>query len=103
MSDLLTEMPSECLAPVIELLSTLDALGVTPASINVEWRFTDQTNPYLHCWLRYRTEFERLTAALKVKTSSRSPMKGQRLYSSEGNGPLIQCMSFAHHDDWIVA
>lgn len=101
MSDLLTEQPTECLAPVRDLLDALTDLGITPASLTVEWRFTNQTQPYINCWIRYRTEFERLTEHLKLKTDSAVRVIGQRHYFTRGDkGPLIQCVSFPHHEDW---
>lgn len=103
MSDLLTENPAECLAPVRDLLDALTDLGITPASLHAEWRYTTQTEPLIVCSLRYRTEFERLTKRLKSKTGDRVDQPGQHRYFTTGKGPLIQCVSFPHHDDWEPA
>lgn len=102
MSDLLTEAPNECLAPVVELPSVLTASGVVPASINVGWQHTDRTHPYVNVWLRYRTDVETVAKALGLHVESRPVVVGQRHYWTKGNGPgvLLQAMSFRHHEDW---
>lgn len=102
MSDLLTEAPTECLAPVVDLMSTLTGTGVVPASITVEWRNTDRHHPYVNVWLRYRTDLEKVAAALGLRVESAGGPVGQRRYWTKADGPgvLLQAMSFRHHDDW---
>lgn len=102
MSDLLTEAPAECLAPVVELLSVLTATGAVPASITVEWRHTDRPHPYVNVWLRYRTDLEKVAAALGLRVESGVRVPGQRHYWTKGDGPgvLLQAVAHRHHDDW---
>lgn len=102
MSDLLTDDPAACLDPVQALVGALLVEGIVPASINVEWRHTDRTHPYVNVWLRYRTDLERVATRLGLRVESTVRVVGQRHYSTKGDGPglLLQAVSHRHHEDW---
>jgi hypothetical protein len=101
-TDLMTERPTECLAPMTDLMGALNSEGIVPASITCEWRHTDQTHPYVNVWLRYRTDLERLAKRLGLRVESGVRVIGQRHYWTKGDGPgvLLQCVSLPHHDDF---
>lgn len=102
MSDLLTSDSSACLAPLGNLHAVLSDECVVPASINVEWRHTDRTHPYLNVWFRYRTDLQRVAKRLGLGVETRKRTTDQRHYFTKGDGPgaLLQCISYPHHDDW---
>lgn len=102
MTDVLATEPEQCLASLSELVAALSDEGIVPASIVVEWRYTDQPHPYLNVWLRYRTDLEKLARRMGLSDEERVHMVGQRHYFTKGAGPgpLLQAVSFPHHDDW---
>ena len=89
--------------PVESLLTLLAALEVVPASLRVEWSFTDQERPRpeVLVWLRSRTDFERVAGALGLRTASAAGRNHRKLWTTADRpAPLIQCASFPHHDDY---
>ena len=92
---------SASLEPVTSLLSTLAELDVTPSSLRVEWPFTDEDRPDVVLWLRTRTDFERITKSLGLRTTSAAGVGHRKFWTTADRpAPLVQCASFPHHDDY---
>lgn len=87
-------------ADVRRVLAVLAEHRIKPASMHVDWAHTADEPTYVNVWVRYRTEVEAVAASLGRKVRRRTVVTGQRHYSTEDTGPLVQAMSFPHHHDW---
>lgn len=96
------ELSAANLATLSGLVDALAACDVTPASVTAEWRYTDQSHPYVNVWLCTRSDLEAVAAELGLRVESGVRVVGQRHYWTRGDGPgaLLQAVSFPHHDDY---
>jgi hypothetical protein len=93
------------IATIKALVDTLADLGISPLHLRVDAKHVGDHRPDISLWTQTRTDFERLCAHLKAKPAERRyrPV-GQREWCAEHDTDerrlLLQCVSFAHHDDW---
>lgn len=101
----MTANPETCLQPLANLLATLTAEGIVPASLHTDWPHTTPEQPHTTVHLRYRTDLERLatTLGLRVESATKGGYRhgDQQHYWTKGDGPmLLQAVSYPHHHDW---
>lgn len=87
------------------LIDKLDALGITPLHLNIDGPTPTEQRPNLRLWLRTRTDFETVCAALNLSAkAARYDQPGQRSWSASGDTEdqrlFVAAVSFKHHDDW---
>lgn len=92
-------------ATIKALVDDLARLDVTPLHLHVDTLKVGDLRPNVSLWTQTRTDFETLCDAWKMKPVERTyTPEGQRAWCAERDTNdrrlLVQCVSFAHHDDW---
>jgi hypothetical protein len=88
-----------------ELVDILEDLGIDPLTLHIDGARPLDARPDVRLWCRYRTDFETVCERLRLKPHERlARQHGQREWFAEHDDDrrrlLVQCVSFAHHDDW---
>lgn len=99
------ELVSTPITVVKDLVDSLAFLAVTPLHLHVDTRVMLDQRPRVNVWLATRTDYERVVAALALKSVERmARTSGQREWYAEDDTTaralLVQCVSFVHHADW---
>jgi hypothetical protein len=95
------------IAAIKSLVDTLASLDLSPLHLRIDAKTVGDPRPDISMWMQARTDFERVCAHLRAKAIERrySGGTGQREWYAEhdhdGHRLLIQCVSFAHHADWM--
>lgn len=101
----MTEIRIPPVNAIKQVVDLLDELGIDPLHLHADGAKVLDARHDIKLWLRYRTDFERVCAALKAKPVERPHRgHGQREWYAEPDTAdrrlLVQCVSFEHHPDW---
>lgn len=94
------------ISTIRDLVLALADLEISPLHLRVDTKRVGDTRADISMWMQTRTDFERFCEHLGAKAKeSRYDPEGQRSWSAENDTTerrlLIQCVSLAHHDDWL--